>query len=121
MPDADSHVRSTDREIEISRVFNAPRELVWKAFTDAAQIPQWWGPRGFTTRTERMDVKPGGQWRFVMIGPDGQEYRNLITYLEVVEPERLRYKHGGEKDVEPVNFQVTGPSSGSGQQAIARC
>ena len=107
MPDADSHVRSTDREIEISRVFNAPRELVWKAFTDPAQIPQWWGPRGFTTRTERMDVKPGGQWRFVMIGPDGQEYRNLITYLEVVEPERLCYKHGGDMDVEPVNFQVT--------------
>jgi uncharacterized protein YndB with AHSA1/START domain len=54
-----------------------------------------------------MEVKPGGVWRFVMHGPDGRDYENKITYLEVVKPERLVYKHGGDKDVEPVNFQVT--------------
>ena len=54
-----------------------------------------------------MDVKPGGVWRFVMHGPDGRDYQNKITYVEVVEPERLVYKHGGDKEVEPVNFQVT--------------
>ena len=54
-----------------------------------------------------MDVRPGGQWRFVMHGPDGRDYQNLITFLEVVQPARLVYKHGGEKDLEPVNFQTT--------------
>ena len=101
-----STVSTSEREIVLSRVFDAPRELVWRAFTDPARLANWWGPVGFTTRTHRMDVKPGGAWRFVMVGPDGREYQNLITYLEVKEPERLHYKHGGDKDVEPVNFEV---------------
>jgi uncharacterized protein YndB with AHSA1/START domain len=101
-----STASASDREIALSRVFDAPRELVWRAFTDPARLAHWWGPLGFTTRTQRMDATPGGAWRFVMIGPDGREYENLITYLEVVEPERLRYRHGGDKDVEPVNFEV---------------
>jgi uncharacterized protein YndB with AHSA1/START domain len=73
MADSDSQVRTTDLEFEISRAVDAPRELVWQAFTDSAQLAVWWGPRGFTTRTERMEVKAGGDWRFVMIGPDGHE------------------------------------------------
>jgi uncharacterized protein YndB with AHSA1/START domain len=107
MASTDSIVTTPDREIVLARVFAAPRELVWRAFTDPAQLAHWWGPRGFTTRTHRMEVKPGGVWRYVMVGPDGREYQNLITYLEVVAPERLRYKHGGDQDVEPVNFEVT--------------
>jgi len=96
-----------EREIAATRIFNAPRELVWKAWTERERIGNWWGPKGFTTTTYSMDVKPGGVWRFVMHGPDGRDYQNKITYVEVVEPERLVYKHGGDKDVEPVNFQVT--------------
>ena len=98
---------ASEREIVLTRVFDAPRELVWKAWTDPRHLTEWWGPRGFTTTTSRMEVRPGGVWRFVMHGPDGRDYQNMITYLEVVEPERLVYKHGGEKDCEPVNFQVT--------------
>lgn len=101
-----STVSTSGREIVLSRVFDAPRELVWRAFTDPARLANWWGPLGFTTRTHRMDVKPGGAWRFVMVGPDGREYENLITYLEVKEPERLHYKHGGDRETEPVNFEV---------------
>lgn len=101
-----SVVTTSDREIVLSRVFDAPRALVWRAFTDSARLAHWWGPLGFSTRTHQMDVRAGGSWRFVMIGPDGHEYENLITYLEVVEPERLRYKHGGNGDTEPVNFEV---------------
>jgi uncharacterized protein YndB with AHSA1/START domain len=96
-----------DREIRGTRVFDAPRELVWKVWTDPEHVVRWWGPDGFTTTTHSMDVKPGGVWRFVMHGPDGRDYQNQITYLEVVKPERLVYKHGGGKDVEPVNFEVT--------------
>jgi uncharacterized protein YndB with AHSA1/START domain len=95
-----------DREIVGVRVFDAPRDLVWKVWTEPEHIAKWWGPRGFTTTTYSMDVRPGGVWRFVMHGPD-RDYQNKITYLEVVKPERLVYKHGGEKEVEPVNFQVT--------------
>lgn len=101
-----STVTTSDREIVLSRVFDAPRAIVWKAYTDAERLAHWWGPRGFTTRTTHMDVKPGGDWRFVMIGPDGHEYPNRIIYIEVAEPERLRYRHAGAADTEPVNFEV---------------
>jgi uncharacterized protein YndB with AHSA1/START domain len=98
---------SSDREIVLARLFDAPRERVWQAWTDPQHVPQWWGPIGFTTTTHHMDVRPGGAWRLVMHGPDGRDYENLITYREVVAPERLTYKHGGDKDCEPVDFQVT--------------
>ena len=94
-----------DREIAAVRIFDAPRDLVWKVWTEPEHIAKWWGPKGFTTTTYSMDVKPGGVWRFVMHGPD-RDYQNKITYLEVVKPERLAYQHGGDKEVEPVNFQV---------------
>ena len=96
-----------DRQIVTTRVLNAPRELVFKMWTDPEPIVQWWGPKGFTTTTYSMDVRPGGVWRFVMHGPDGTDYQNQITYLEIVKPERLVYKHGGGEDVEPVNFETT--------------
>ncbi len=95
-----------DHEIAAVRIFDAPRDLVWKVWTEPEHIAKWWGPKGFTTTTYSMDVRPGGVWRFVMHGPD-RDYQNKITYLEVVKPERLAYKHGGDKEVEPVNFQVT--------------
>ena len=106
MAPAASTVATSDREIVLSRVFDAPRTLVWQAYTDAERLAHWWGPRGFTTRTTRIDVKPGSDWRFVMIGPDGHEYENRIVYLEVAEPERLRYRHAGDAETEPVNFEV---------------
>jgi len=101
-----------DREIRGTRVFDAPRELVWKAWTEPEHIGEWWGPKGFTTTTHKMEVKPGGVWRFVMHGPDGRDYQNKITFIEGVKPERLLYKHGGtgekqDRDLEPVNFHVT--------------
>ena len=100
-------IRARDLEIVLTRVFDAPRELVWQSFTDPALLLRWWGPRGFLTTTRRMDMRPGGQWRFVMHGPDGRDYDNLITYLEIDAPRRLSYKHGGEKDLEPVDHRVT--------------
>jgi uncharacterized protein YndB with AHSA1/START domain len=92
-----------DREMVITRVINAPRALVFKAWTKPAHIGNWWGPRGFTTTTHSMDVRPGGEWRFVMHGPDGTDYQNRIVDLEVVEPERLVYDHFGEAGDEREN------------------
>ena len=80
---------TSDREIVITREFDAPREVVWTAWTDAKQIKEWWGPRGFTTTTHVMDVRPDGVWRFVMHGPDGTDYPNRIVHTEIEKPERL--------------------------------
>jgi uncharacterized protein YndB with AHSA1/START domain len=96
-----------DREIVITRVFDAPRELVFKAFTDPKQVPQWWGPRGFTTTVHEMDVRPGGVWRFIMHGPDGTDYPNRIVFIEIAKPERLVYLHGSDKENDPDQFEVT--------------
>ncbi len=108
MSDPKLVVRDTaDREIVLTRLLAAPPELVFQAWTDPAHVTQWWGPGGFTTTTYKMEVRPGGVWRFCMHGPDGRDYQNQITYLEVIKPERLVYKHGGEAECEPVSFQVT--------------
>jgi uncharacterized protein YndB with AHSA1/START domain len=96
-----------NRELVFTRVFDAPRELVFQAWTDPKHVPQWWGPNGFTTTIHEMDVRPGGVWRFIMHGPDGVDYKNRIVYLEVAKPERLVYKHDPEEGSEPVNHQVT--------------
>jgi hypothetical protein len=77
-----------DREIRGTRVFDAPRELVWKVWTEPEHIGKWWGPNGFTTTTHKMEVKAGGVWRFVMHGPDGRDYQNKITFIEVVKHDR---------------------------------
>lgn len=87
-------VDKSNREITASRLINAPRKLIWKVWTDPEHIINWWGPNGFTNTIDSMDVKAGGQWKFIMHGPDGVNYRNLITYLEVIEPELIIYEHG---------------------------
>jgi uncharacterized protein YndB with AHSA1/START domain len=79
----------TEREIRIERVFDAPRDRVFAVYTDPELIPEWWGPRGTTTIVDRMDVRPGGGWRFVMRGPDGSESGFRGTYREVTPPERI--------------------------------
>jgi uncharacterized protein YndB with AHSA1/START domain len=77
-----------DREIVITREVDAPRELVFKAITDPALIPQWWGPRRYTTSVDKMDVRPGGAWRFISRGPDG-DHAFKGEYREIVPPERI--------------------------------
>lgn len=78
-----------DREFVITRVFDAPRALVFKAWTDPKHMAQWRGPHGFTNPVCEMDVRPGGAWHIVMRGPDGAEHPARGVYREVVEPERL--------------------------------
>jgi len=78
----------SDREIHIERIFDAPRERVWQAFTDAAQVAQWWG-RGNRLDIERLEVERGGHWRFVEYGPDGSVNGFEGRFREVTPPERL--------------------------------
>jgi uncharacterized protein YndB with AHSA1/START domain len=75
----------------MSRVFDAPRELVWKVYTDAALVPEWWGPRYLTTVVEKMDLKVGGEWRYIQKDARGNEYAFNGVYKEVKAPERLAY------------------------------
>lgn len=93
---------AADREIVTTRVVDAPRERVWRAWTDRAQVAQWWGPNGFTSTIHEMDLRPGGVWQFVMHGPDGVDYKNNSIFEEIVRPERLVYTH-----VSGPKFQAT--------------
>jgi len=85
---------TADREIIISRVINAPRELVFEAFTEVRHLSQWWGPQGFTTTTRAFEFRVGGEWVFVMHGPDGTDYREWISWTEIVPPHRIALLHG---------------------------
>ncbi len=93
------HVEDTsDREMSISRVVDAPRDLVWKVWTEPEHVKEWWGPNGFTNTIHKMDVVQGGEWVLTMHGPDGTDYPNHIRYLEIIKHERLIYDHGQPED-----------------------
>jgi uncharacterized protein YndB with AHSA1/START domain len=77
--------------IVMTRTFDAPRELVFKAYTDPEAIPQWWGPRETQTTVDQLEARPGGQWRFVQRDPDGGEYGFHGVFHDVRSPERLVY------------------------------
>lgn len=98
--------KSSPNEIKITRVYDAPVEAVWDAWTDVEQVAQWWGPRGFTITTHSKDLRPGGHWDYTMHGPDGKDWPNVTKYFEVEEHAKLVYDHGGSKD-RPAMFRVT--------------
>ena len=100
-------IAEDQRSLIATRVYDAPRALVFAAWSNPQHLARWWGPNGFTTTTSSFDMRPGGVWRFVMHGPDGRDYQNRITFIEVVRPERLVYEHGGGDDVESVQFRTT--------------
>jgi uncharacterized protein YndB with AHSA1/START domain len=99
---------NSDREIIITRDFNAPRELVWEAMTNPKHVVNWWGPRGFSTTIETMDLRVGGAWEHIMRGPDGAKYPNKSIFKEIVKPERIVFSHGGGREEGPgASFQAT--------------
>jgi len=79
----------SDTEIQMSRVFDAPRDLVFEAHSSAEHMKHWWGPRKYETISAEMDFRPGGKWRIVHRGPDGEEYGFHGEYREIVRPERI--------------------------------
>jgi uncharacterized protein YndB with AHSA1/START domain len=103
------------REITISRYLDAPIAIVWKAITDPRHVAHWWGPFGFTTVIETMDVRPGARWRFTMRGPDGVEYPNEVLLHEVTPHERLAFAHGAHSADEPLfETEITFAPEGAG-------
>ncbi len=87
---------ASDREIVNTRIIKAPRALVWQAFTDPGHLIAWWGPDGFSNRFKEVAIKPGGVWRFDMIGPDGVVYPNKIVFHTLTEPSRIAFVHSGD-------------------------
>lgn len=105
----------SDTEMVMTRVFNAPRALVFKAHVDPELIPQWWGSRAYTTRVEKWNPQPGGEWRFVSRGEDGSEIAFFGEFREIVAPERFTWTFGfegqglkGEPGVETYVFEEHG-------------
>jgi uncharacterized protein YndB with AHSA1/START domain len=99
---APSATPPSERELVVTRVFDAPRERVFKAWTDPSHLVHWWGPRGFTNTFQEFDLRPGGTWRFIMHGPDGVDYPNVNIFAEIVAPERIVLQHVSEP-----KFQMT--------------
>lgn len=87
----DNLARIGERMMVLQRVIRAPRSVVWNAWTDSDTLPRWWGPDGFSCRTERIDLRPGGEWVFDMIAPDGKVFPNHHLYGEMLRETRIGY------------------------------
>ena len=92
--DAPAQSATADREIVMSEVIGASRELVFEAFTEVRHLSRWWGPDGFTTTTRAFEFRVGGEWDFVMHAPDGTDYQEWISWTEIAPPERIALLHG---------------------------
>ncbi|MCI1193828.1 SRPBCC family protein [Calidifontimicrobium sp. SYSU G02091] len=95
-----------DREIVFARVLDAPREAVFDAWTDPAQITAWFGPAGTTIETREIDIRPGGVWRFDMVAADGTRYGNRMVFHIIDRPRRIEVDHGSDCDDDPGMFRM---------------
>ncbi len=107
-----------DREISITRLIDAPRERVWEAFTNPDHLIKWWGPDGFTNTFEEISITPGGVWKFIMHGPDGIDYPNVIVFKEIKKPERISYTHGSGDEHEPTFESVIALDEQNGKTLV---
>lgn len=99
----------SDRSISISRLVNAPIQLVWEVWTKPEHIKNWWGPNGFTNTITKMEVKPGGEWNLVMHSPDGTEFKNKSVFKEIVKHRKLVYEHiSAPKFIATIEFEDRG-------------
>lgn len=105
---------TADREFVHSRLIDAPRERVFKAFSDPVHLARWWGPNGFSSTFSEFDFRPGGAWRFVMHGPDGTDYPNENVFKEVVAPERIVLEHISDNH----HFEMTITLAVQGTQTV---
>jgi uncharacterized protein YndB with AHSA1/START domain len=92
-----------DLDVRFTKKVKAPRSLVWRAHTEPSLLAQWWGPEGFTHVNEGFEMKVGGVWKYMMTGPDGTRYPNLIKFTELVEPSLMAMDHG---TYDAVHFKV---------------
>ncbi len=100
---------TADRELRISRVLNAPIELVWEVWTDPEHLKQWWGPDGFTNTITKMEIRKDGEWSLVMHGPDGTDYTNESIFKEIIKHKKIVYDHvSGPRFLATIEFEPQG-------------
>jgi uncharacterized protein YndB with AHSA1/START domain len=104
-----SEVPAGEAVIVMTRIYDAPRDIVWEAITEPKHVAEWWGGPGFTNPVCEMDVRPGGLWRHVMRFPNGHELRMEFVFLEVDKPKRLVWQHvdHGERKEGPPTSVIT--------------
>lgn len=95
-----------DREIVLGRVIDAPRSLVYAAWTDPDQIQDWFGPEGMAIDTKEIDLNPGGLWRFDMVTSDGLRYSNRMLFLRMEAPALIEVEHGTDQDNDPGRWRM---------------
>ena len=94
-----------DREVVMARVLDAPVATAFRAWTDPAQIVQWFGPAGFAIRSHEIDIRPGGLWRFEMVAPDGTVFANLMRFVRIEDGRLIEFVHGASED-DPDAFRM---------------
>ncbi len=109
-----------DREIVLSRVIDARRDIVFSAWADPQHLPNWFGPAGFKIETRAIDIKIGGLWRFELIAPDGQRWSSRIHFRRIERPTLIEFDHGADSDDDPARFRttVTFDEQGDGRTVI---
>lgn len=115
MQEKNSSFRHEGNQLIYTRLLNAPRDLVWDAWTKPEHIIEWWGPNGFTLTHKSMDVEAGKAWNFVMHGM-GQDFDSKIEYIEVIKPSSLTYRHGDESDT--ISFMVFVTFEATGEKTL---
>jgi uncharacterized protein YndB with AHSA1/START domain len=96
-----------DREIVLSRVIYARRDIVFSAWADPKHLPIWFGPAGFKIETKEIDIRVGGLWRFDMIAPGGQRFTNRMQFRRIERPTLIEFDHGADSDDDPGRFRTT--------------
>jgi uncharacterized protein YndB with AHSA1/START domain len=100
---------TADREIIVSRLLNAPIDLVWEVWTSPGHIKNWWGPTGFTTSIHLMNVQKDCEWNLTMHGPDGTDFKNKSVYKEIVKHKKIVYEHvSAPKFLATIEFEAQG-------------
>lgn len=99
---------TSNRELSISRMLDAPIELVWEVWTKPEHIQHWWGPNGFTNTIEVMDFKENGEWKFTMHGPDGKNYPNRSVFKEIVPLQKIVFEHFNPHFITTILFEAMG-------------
>jgi uncharacterized protein YndB with AHSA1/START domain len=94
----------TNRELRISKVFDVPIEVMWRAWTNPIEIAQWWGPNGFTNEIKKMDFREGGEWLLNMRGTDGKNFPNKSIFREIVPNKKIVFQHFNPNYLATVTF-----------------
>jgi uncharacterized protein YndB with AHSA1/START domain len=109
-PPANNNTKESNKEFVISRVLDAPRDLVWKCFTDVEHMEKWWGPKGVTIVKAEMDLRPGGTYHYAMKTPDGSVMWGKFVFREIKAPERLHFVNSFSDEAGGVTRHPLAPS-----------